>query len=200
MHMKNLFTYSTVIGILVFLFTSCGSISVTKRQFNKGYSISYNKKMKSDKDPNKEEKIALKTDQLKEIQNKKTIDKIQSLKKPEAIREKSMESVSAVEENRATEISLPISDYLDNFSEESSLAPKIDQVNTDEIQISNEETISNSTTSPRNNDGLSWFWIIILIVLILWLLGFLFGGLGGIIHLLLVVALILLILWLLGII
>jgi hypothetical protein len=53
-----------------------------------------------------------------------------------------------------------------------------------------------------DRDGLSLFWIVILVILILWAIGFLGGGfgLGGLINLLLVVALILLILWLLRII
>lgn len=54
----------------------------------------------------------------------------------------------------------------------------------------------------RDDDGLSLFWAVILVVVILWAIGFLTGGfgLGNLIHLLLVVALILLILWLLRII
>jgi hypothetical protein len=54
----------------------------------------------------------------------------------------------------------------------------------------------------RSDDGLSLFWTVILVIVILWAIGFLTGGfgLGNLIHLLLVVALILLILWLLRII
>ena len=54
----------------------------------------------------------------------------------------------------------------------------------------------NSQQTER--DGLSLFWIIILVILILWALGFGFG-VGDIIHVLLVIALVLLILWLLRI-
>jgi hypothetical protein len=56
--------------------------------------------------------------------------------------------------------------------------------------------------SRGDSDGLSLFWVVILVILILWLLGFLAGGfgLGGLINLLLLVALILLILWLVRII
>lgn len=59
-----------------------------------------------------------------------------------------------------------------------------------------------TTTSMVSEDGLSLFWILILILLILWALAFLTGGwgLGGLIYILLVVALVLLILWLLRII
>ncbi|MFL5753981.1 MAG: lmo0937 family membrane protein [Bacteroidia bacterium] len=49
--------------------------------------------------------------------------------------------------------------------------------------------------------GLSLFWVVILVILILWALGFIGGfTMGGLINLLLLVALILLILWLLRII
>lgn len=50
-------------------------------------------------------------------------------------------------------------------------------------------------------DGLSLFWIVVLVILILWALGLLAGGfgLGGLINILLAIALILLILWLLRI-
>jgi hypothetical protein len=56
--------------------------------------------------------------------------------------------------------------------------------------------------STAERDGLSLFWVIILIIIILWAFGFAFGGwgLGPLINLLLLVALILLILWLLRII
>lgn len=53
-----------------------------------------------------------------------------------------------------------------------------------------------------SSDGLSLFWIVILVILILWAVGFLAGGfgIGNLINLLLVVALVLLILWLLRVI
>lgn len=51
-----------------------------------------------------------------------------------------------------------------------------------------------------DRDGLSLLWIVILVILILWAVGYLGFGAGNLINLLLVVALILLILWLLRII
>lgn len=53
--------------------------------------------------------------------------------------------------------------------------------------------------TAADSDGLSLFWIVILLVLLLWVLGYA-GGLGSLINLLLLVALILLILWLLRVI
>lgn len=64
------------------------------------------------------------------------------------------------------------------------------------------EMIALKKPLASDRDGLSLFWIVILVILVLWAIGFLAGGLGlgGLINLLLLVALILLILWLLKII
>lgn len=42
----------------------------------------------------------------------------------------------------------------------------------------------------------SWFWVVVIVLLILWLLGLITSFLGGLVHILLVVALILVIIWL----
>jgi len=55
---------------------------------------------------------------------------------------------------------------------------------------------TNTTSYNTDGHGLSFFWIVILVVLIIWALGLGFG-LGGLINVLLVIALVLLILWLL---
>jgi Family of unknown function (DUF5670) len=68
--------------------------------------------------------------------------------------------------------------------------------------VMNRLTNKANTTSYRDNgNGLSLFWVVILIILILWAIGLAAGGfgLGGLINVLLVIALILLILWLLQI-
>lgn len=59
--------------------------------------------------------------------------------------------------------------------------------------------VKSSAGMRGDGDGLSLFWIVILVLLILWALGVIGGGwgLGGLIYILLVIALILLILWLL---
>ena len=58
------------------------------------------------------------------------------------------------------------------------------------------------SASSADGDALSLLWVIVIVLLILWVLGYAAGGfgLGGLIHVLLVIALILLILWLLRII
>jgi len=72
----------------------------------------------------------------------------------------------------------------------------LSKMNQQEVEVKN----SPKHSSGDDKDGLSLFWLIILVVLILWLLGFLIGDFGALIHILLVIALILLILWLLRII
>lgn len=69
-----------------------------------------------------------------------------------------------------------------------------------DVQLKEMVQLKKPVSSDSN--GLSLFWVVILIIVILWAIGFLAGGfgLGGLINLLLVVALILLILWLLRII
>jgi hypothetical protein len=59
--------------------------------------------------------------------------------------------------------------------------------------------IRNAKPLVRDDDALSLIWILIVIILIVWLIGFLLD-VGNLIHILLIVALILLILWLLRII
>lgn len=67
--------------------------------------------------------------------------------------------------------------------------------------IVNKHAEINKLPAAADRDSLSLFWVVILIIIILWAVGFFAGwGSGGLINLLLVVALILLILWLLRII
>lgn len=72
--------------------------------------------------------------------------------------------------------------------------------NREQIRKSAFETKKISGDSGER-EALSLFWIIILVILVLWAIGFLAGGfgLGGLINILLVIALVLLILWLLRI-
>jgi hypothetical protein len=66
--------------------------------------------------------------------------------------------------------------------------------------IKRELSKSKSIQASDDDDALSLFWIIIVVLIILWALGFFIGSVGSFINLLLVLALILLILWLLRII
>lgn len=194
--MKNLFTYFASIAILSIVISSCGSISVTKRQFNKGYSISYNKKMKSTESTKDSESIALKTESPKAIPNKKRNENIRS-SEITPLRESEAIETAEIQEEIVPQSAPSSSEVGDNIIEQDELVKQ--ESKNEQIQYNSDEDQVTSST-PRHDDGLSWIWIIILIVILLWALGLLFGSFGGLIHLLLVVALILLILWLLGII
>lgn len=94
--------------------------------------------------------------------------------------------------NPATNEVRPVKPSLVEWTSTTRLAQKTD------LKTSNEQ----SNSARTNEDGLSLFGLVILILIILWLVAVLSGGwgLGGLIHVLLIVALILLILWLLRII
>ena len=62
-----------------------------------------------------------------------------------------------------------------------------------------DNAIKQHQLTAGDDDGLSLFWIVILVILILWALGLISGNFGAIVNVLLVIALILLILWLLRI-
>lgn len=194
--MKNFITYLIITMAVIFLFTSCGSsLTVTKRHYNKGYHVSYNKLKQSDRSNSNEltnDQLALSEEEiviansvhLEDNTTKKSIsegilfeDKYDAPEENISIEktqpEKSIISASDIGKN----IVAPITKIKNSFSDLKEL----------------------KSSQPRE-EGLSLLWIIIVIILILWALG-LIGGFGGdLIHLLLVIALILLILWLLGII
>lgn len=73
-----------------------------------------------------------------------------------------------------------------------------------EFSLKYNEWAQKKITKPSmfsDENTLSLFWIVVVIILIIWVIGAFTGGfgIGGAIHLLLILALILLILWLLGI-
>jgi len=60
--------------------------------------------------------------------------------------------------------------------------------------------VNRPNTASSNDEGLSAFWVVVLVLLILWAVGLWGFGIGGLINILLVIALVLLILWLLEVI
>jgi len=193
--MKNPFTYFASIAILSIVISSCGSISVTKRQFNKGYSVSLNKKMKSSDSPKESESIALKTERPTAIPNKKRSENIRSAEIAPTRESESIETAE-IQEEIIPQNAPSTGEIRDNIIEQDQVVKQ--ESRNEQIQSSSDQDQVSSPT-PRHEGDLSMFWIVILIILLLWALGFIFN-IGALVHLLLVVALILLILWLLGII
>lgn len=187
--------------IAIFLFTSCGSsLTVTKRQHNKGYYVSFNKIKHSDRS-NPEEALKEESNTNEENTAIRTAEGVEE--NTEIISTSTEDDVAATDTDME-EVSAPEVKKKNTFVSNALNLKKAvnEKVEGSATKIKNSFSTQQdemSTPAPRE-DGLSLLWIIILVILILWLLGFL-GGIGGsLIHLLLVIALILLILWLLGII
>ena len=191
--MKKLITFSAVCFITAILFSSCSSnLSIAKRHFNNGYYIAYS---------NGKQPVHVPKEENKEVQSQ--------------TREPFYYVQNKTEQNTIV-----------GYSDQSSIAGTNDivasneklkhktisqlvtkQVSRQKIKIIEDPTLQIKSTlfktknvngDPSDNDGLSLFWIVILLVLVLWALGFWgFGLVSGLINLLLLIALILLILWLL---
>lgn len=195
--MKKLFTYSTILIILSLLTISCSkktNSAITKRHYKNGYYV--NKF-------NKRHHVASKTVETKKTSEiEKTEPITTDLLVSNTIKTNKIESVvSKTEKRTSKQISYkPKSiNYKNEPKSYISLNPGVHIIN----PIINKELKTTVKSSKSDNEeGRSLLWLIVVIILILWLLGFLVGGFatGGLIHLLLVVALILFILWLLRII
>lgn len=183
--MKNLIKLSAIFILFGILFSSCKyNRSMIKRHYNKGYYMAYSK-------------------------NKSAIPGIKKENK-EVVPEK---IASTYSEQKVLEKNNSIQDNMVATTNEKQENAVFSQKNNDKT-LSKKVEIKNVITQPKHlllelkksqsgssDGGLSLFWIIILVILILWALGFLAGGwgLGGLINILLIIALILLILWLLRI-
>jgi hypothetical protein len=174
--------------------SSCGSnLTIAKRHYNSGYYFSHNTGNKNIyKQTNEDENIAI-----------KTIEPINVSVEPKEFSKKYVHQNSKSNDVFNSDRNIETSFKTISTKNSNQLSkPKITSIKTSVKEIKQtllERKITSTTTVER--DGLSLFWIIIVVILILWLLGFLAGGfgLGGLINLLLLIALILLILWLLRI-
>ncbi|MDP2387808.1 MAG: DUF5670 family protein [Bacteroidota bacterium] len=196
--MKKIITLSTVCIILSLLFSSCGSnTSLTKRHYNKGYYIAHTKGKHKVAAEKKDEKIA----QLK-IKEASVIDASKVKTQQNSIAEYKVSNPIA--ENKTLVASNGRTPIVFNTHIVSKHPVKqVPTFNLFPIKDVKHSIFSKKRVSPvmHDGDGLSLFWIIILVLLILWAFGLLGGGwgLGIFINVLLVIALILLILWLLRI-
>ena len=204
--MKNLLTIIsfTILGSILF---SCNSsLTITKRRVNKGFYIASN---------NQKFSKHVKEEQQKQIVSERPAapaEAANGLTQPapeERIyvyepAELTADAASKPEANASKEVkkvNVPAKNLKNKLAAVKSTKKMIERADfhpKKQIQTMKEK----KSTPVDGDDVLSWFWIVILVILILWLIGVLTGGfgMGGLIHLLLVVALILLILWLLGII
>lgn len=183
--MKKLSTFISLSILSAIILSSCGhGLSITKRRYTKGYYVSSQKKRPTTKNtPASTAEQPLETLKLvsKPTEQINTGEKLQ---KTNAVTRAAApgKNQTARRINNSPSV-LP--DILSSFSIQKPIKTIDKLIDSRKLQAGSDD------------DGLSLFWIIILIVLILWLLGFISGNFGGIINLLLVIALILLILWLL---
>lgn len=218
--MKKLFTFSAILVATGLLLPSCGThVTIAKRQHSKGYyvDISKDKKFAGKSDTEQTHEIIRESentasaplgdpDKPRHVVKKAEVTETASL--PETVTsEKESEIVATAEtqtvrtqkaeKSEKTASSSKLVEKMSLKSEKSDARTLKSNVK-QEVKKLSESSKFKKMESKRVTDGLSLFWIVILILLILWLLGLL-GGLGWFIHIALVVALILLILWLLGV-
>lgn len=184
--MKKIATLPTFLFLItVFILSSCSSTFVTKRRYNKGYYVAHRATapaVKKHMAPVAEQQEALVIKTLPE--DRKTEQAVETL------------SPGSKKENANSSASPEI--------KEKTLAASSGTLKSKQPALFSAKkhfkTVSPAVTASKlyagDREGLSLFWIIILIVLILWALG-LIADIGPLVNILLVIALILLILWLL---
>lgn len=195
--MKHLSTYTLILLSCIFLLASCGSLSIEKRRYNSGFSI-HSSHHKTGR-------------QIAEKENDK--NKILATNEESALKQDATHGL--VIENQVEEDFRSLSSNNEDNSEietynSSATNDSPNPVKEEELKIQKHNPVSSLKTAVKNqskyssddDEGLSLLGLLVLVVLILWLLGYLSGGwgLGGAIHLILLVAVVLLILWLLRII
>ena len=192
--MKKLITLSTICIMAGILLTSCKSnMSIAKRHYTNGYYIAHSKSKQTASSSKEENKVV-------QVKIKKPIYSVFPLTT------QSVPSLCVNSTTTANNTTLVASNEKKTTKAIShavtfkSIKHKAVITTNSVMQIKNMPE-TKKMVSDGGRDGLSLFWLIILIILILWAVGFLAGGfgLGGLINLLLLVALILLILWLLRI-
>ncbi len=189
--MKKLITLSFLAIITSLLFSACSTkLFITKRHYTKGFYIAHSK----------EKKQAIKFNEAEKIITKNKVSEFHNQTQEMVIDHNYGKSPIPVVCTYANENKkIPIETSLQQTEKKTS-SNKILDLKQSIKQFKNEQFKSKFPTASRSGDGLSLFWIVILVILILWALGLLSGGFGGLINLLLLIALILLILWLLRVI
>jgi hypothetical protein len=193
--MKKLITISAICIITSILFASCKqNLSVTKRHYNNGYYIAHSKgkqavqpaKTIQAATPEKPTKVSY------SIQNTNQQNDLIGITESNSVTFNQV-----VAKNTAARVKVEVTK-----TGTSKISHSISSIRPFVTPISNIKAASKKVLVVADDrGGLSLFWIIILVILILWAFGFLGGYIfGGLINLLLLIALILLVLWLLRII
>jgi len=197
--MKPFLKLSLLLIVSSLLFNSCTSkLSVTKRHYNKGYYIAHNKGKQTKPDKQNAEGNA-KTEKPAPVYTLKV--------NPE--RSSDLNAKKETHTAPITAQAIPLSESdgnktsgeLKQNQKPSRTALQPFNLITPLQDLHKTYLLEKSHNGDSDSRGLSLFWVIILVILILWFFGYIAGwGTGGLINLLLLIALILLILWLLRII
>jgi len=195
--MKNLIRSITACITACILFSACSQkLSLKKRHYRNGYYVSHTKKNHSlignntDKSVTKHSEVVLKEEAPKIAQTD--------------LKQKN-KSASETPKNNVSSLKLKSKRYegpqkaLENT--DNNLASSVKEIMRSKKVIRN---LQINTSKPLieagddDGDGYSLLWLLIIILFVLWILGFAGGYIfGGLVHLILVVAVILFILWLL---
>ncbi len=187
--MKKLFTCITLTIVASILFSSCGNrLFLTKRHYRSGYYSELASKQPAQK-PQVQQIAYKKQPALVTQQQIKPIVANEVYASNNAITEQKQAVASASVAQKTVHQKHSIHTVFPNSE---LFVPK----KVTETRLHEKPVVSDG------GEGRSLFWTIILIILILWAVGFLAGGwgLGGLINLLLLIAVILFILWLLRVI
>ena len=204
--MKNTITLLVAVLIIACSLPSCG-VTLVKRQHGPGYYVNKNPRFptaESERNDNKHIKpSSTKSENIIEEEEEEsyiaeTVTLVSPSNELPVNTETTDQSVDTAPENVSKKedfntVINPVKPSLVEWASNTRLAQKMNSDSADQ----------QSSSAARNSEGgLSLFGLVILILVILWLVAVLSGGwgLGGFIHVLLIIALILLILWLLRII
>jgi hypothetical protein len=170
------------------LFSSCNSnYSITKRRYNKGYYVHHTSKQAEP--VNRENRSIAKQSTPEKIY-------VQGVAKNVAATSKSQRNnlVAVGKVQQAAKSSASKPNVLN------SVKRALPAEFTMKHQVKALHQLAKRASGDAGDDALSILWVVVVVLLILWLIGFLLDIGGPAIHLLAVIALILLILWLLRII
>jgi hypothetical protein len=186
--MKNLLNNLTLIVAAGILFTSCGTKwSLTKRHYRNGYHVEHAGKQLAQ------------TSKFTEHSEKRIPVRVSEQRINPIAENEMTANVNSVTQPVQSVAVKPVSHKHSVLSMQRFTSKIETAVNKPKVILKNK---IQKLTVAGDDEGRSFFWTIILLLILIWAIAFFLGGidLGGLIHLLLIIALVFFILWLLRII
>lgn len=204
--MKKIIQFCVLfMGVSLFL-SSCGSLTVKKRHFNKGYYVDFNSNRTFNNDKDKKEvleELSLEKSDQKTLNQSETLvaeeggKGIQTQEESQVIKQKPSGINALVSKDILIRNDIA-SSLQENKSDEKANTNHSGLKKIKKIHNTLEKQLFKKMPAPKSDSGHGLLWTIIVVLLILWILGLLFGVLGNLIHLLVLIILILILLRLLG--